>query len=132
MGVKQMMEPALVMLQRIVDAHGCRGMVELRERLVVLLQLLQCVRQSSDGESSHGADVSQPFTHLPLAPVLLRFAFVTSDPMGWLASVRVRVSIRLGVVAQAERLASFSELAPKVAFGVFPENSRTFHQSINA
>ena len=60
--------------------------------------------------------------------MILRFALVTSDPMGWLASVRVRVSIRLGVVAQAQRLASFSELAPEVAFRVFPENSRTFHR----
>jgi hypothetical protein len=62
--------------------------------------------------------------------MLLRFAVVTSDPMGWLASVRVRVSIRLGVVAQAARLASFSELAPEVAFRVFPENSRTFHRCL--
>jgi len=50
--------------------------------------------------------------------------------MGWLASVRVRVSIRLGVVAQAESLASFSELAPEVGFRVFPENSRTFHHCL--
>ena len=47
--------------------------------------------------------------------MLLRFAYV---------------SIRLGVVAQAERLASFSELAPEVAFRVFPENSRTFHHCL--
>ncbi len=50
--------------------------------------------------------------------------------MGWLASVRVRFSIRLGVVAQAERRASFSELAPEVALRVFPENSRAFHHCL--
>jgi hypothetical protein len=62
--------------------------------------------------------------------MFLRFAFVTSDPMGWLASVGVRISIRLGVVAQAERLASLSELAPEVAFRVFRQNSPAFHHCL--
>jgi hypothetical protein len=40
-GVKKAVEPAFVMLERVVYAHGSCGMVELCEGLVVGLELLQ-------------------------------------------------------------------------------------------
>ena len=46
MGVEEVVEPGLVVLERVVYAHGRRGMVELGERLIVGLQLLQRLDQS--------------------------------------------------------------------------------------
>ena len=69
---------------------------------------------------------------LRLAPVLFFFffAFGTPDPMWWLAPVRVRISIRLGIVAQTERRASLCQLAPEFAFNVFPQDGLTLHQHV--
>src|SRR5204862_2407992 len=45
-GVEEAVEPALVVLQRVVDAHGRRRVVELLEGLVVLLELLEGTDQA--------------------------------------------------------------------------------------
>ena len=46
MRVEEVMREAAVVLQRIVDAHRRGRVGHLRERLVVLLQLLQRVQQA--------------------------------------------------------------------------------------
>ena len=43
---QQAVIPALMVLQRIVNAHGSGGMVHLLERLIILLELFQCVQQA--------------------------------------------------------------------------------------
>jgi hypothetical protein len=40
MGVEELMDPALMVLQGVIDAHACGGMVELGEWLVVSFELV--------------------------------------------------------------------------------------------
>jgi len=71
----------------------------------------------------------EPLPPLALAPVFLCFAFSASNPVRRLASIRVCVPVLLRIVAQAERRAPFSQLAPEVSFSVFPQDGRALHHN---
>ena len=68
---------------------------------------------------------------LALASALFGFAFGTPDPVRGLASVRVGVSVGLGIVAQMQRPAIFTQLAPEVLFSVFPKHRWTLAHGLD-
>jgi len=42
-GIEKVVEPAFVVLERVIDAHGRRGVVELDERLIVGLEFFRAL-----------------------------------------------------------------------------------------